>query len=182
MIFEAFWRHLSDLGRHFGTNWAPRGSQNPSFWHQGASKVGKRRSRKASKKLYKNDAEKDEKMMPKGSQNDEKMTPKWIQNRSDFGTCDFSDFAKSISLKWFFPVNRGPGNDQKSFQNRCQNQIGKKDGKMTEKGAKMMPKGLSKSIRNRHFAIRDLLFAISGGFWRSPIFDEFSIGKRSTEN
>ena len=121
-------------------------------------------------------------MIPKGSQNDEKMMPKWTQNRFDFGTCDFSDFAKSISLKWFFPVNRGPGNDQKSFQNRCQNEIGKKDGKMMEKGAKMMPKGLSKSIRNRHFAIRDLLFAISGGFLRSPILDEFSIGKRSAEN
>ena len=114
--------------------------------------------------------------MPKGSQNDEKMMPKWIQNRSDFGTCDFSDFAKSISLKCFFPVNRGPENDQKSFQNLCQNEIGKKGGKMTEKEAKMMPKGLPKSIRNRDFAIQDPIFAILGGFLKGLIFDEFSIG------
>ena len=120
--------------------------------------------------------------MPKGSQNDEKMMPKWIQNRSDFGTCDFSDFAKSISLKLFFPINRGPGNDQKSFQNRCQNQIGKKDGKMTEKGAKMMPKGLPKSIRNRDFAIQDPIFAVLGGVVRSPILDGFLIGRKSAKN
>ena len=29
-----FWHHLGDFGRHFGTSWAPRGSQNRPFWHQ----------------------------------------------------------------------------------------------------------------------------------------------------
>ena len=33
-----FWRHLGDFGRHLGTSWAPRGSQNRPFWHQVAPK------------------------------------------------------------------------------------------------------------------------------------------------
>ena len=31
---DPFWHHLGDFGRHFGTSWAPRGSQNRPFWHQ----------------------------------------------------------------------------------------------------------------------------------------------------
>ena len=45
-----------------------------------------------------------------------------------------------------------------------------------------MPEWLPKSIRNRDFAIQDPIFAILGGVLRSPIFDAFSIGKRSAEN
>ena len=38
-----FWRHLGDFGRHLGTSWAPRGSQNRPFWHQVAPKKSKKK-------------------------------------------------------------------------------------------------------------------------------------------
>ena len=40
-----FWHHLGDFGRHFGTSWAPRGSQNRPFWHQVAPKSQKKKYR-----------------------------------------------------------------------------------------------------------------------------------------
>ena len=42
-----FWHHLGDFGRHFGTSWAPRGSQNQAFGHQVAPKS---QSKKLSRK------------------------------------------------------------------------------------------------------------------------------------
>ena len=51
-FFEHFWHHLDDLGRHLGLRWAPRGSQNPQFWHQDAPKCRKMRSRMRHQKKY----------------------------------------------------------------------------------------------------------------------------------
>ena len=39
-----FWRHLGDFGRHLGTSWAPRGSQNRPFGHQVAPKKSKKKT------------------------------------------------------------------------------------------------------------------------------------------
>ena len=39
-----FWHHLGDFGRHLGTSWAPRGSQNRPFWHQVAPKKSKKKT------------------------------------------------------------------------------------------------------------------------------------------
>ena len=43
-------RHLGDFGRHLGPSWAPRGSQNPAFWHQVVPKSIKMMSRGGSQK------------------------------------------------------------------------------------------------------------------------------------
>ena len=44
-----FWHHLGDFGRHLGTSWAPRGSQNRPFWHQVAPKNQRKKlSRKSA--------------------------------------------------------------------------------------------------------------------------------------
>ena len=57
----AFWRHLgdfgrplADFGRHLGPSWAPRGSQNRSFWHQVAPKTQKMSPRMRHQKMYEN--------------------------------------------------------------------------------------------------------------------------------
>ena len=47
----AFWHHLGDFGRHFGTSWAPRGSQNRVFWHQVTPKSKKMRPRVRHQKI-----------------------------------------------------------------------------------------------------------------------------------
>ena len=39
-----FWHHLGDFGRHLGTSWAPRGSQNRAFWHQVAPNKSKKKT------------------------------------------------------------------------------------------------------------------------------------------
>ena len=44
-----FWHHLGDFGRHLGTSWAPRGSQNRPFRHQVAPKKQRKKlSRKSA--------------------------------------------------------------------------------------------------------------------------------------
>ena len=53
MLLAAFRCHLDDFWRHFGSSWAPRESQNPQFWYQGTSKIGKMRSREANQKRVK---------------------------------------------------------------------------------------------------------------------------------
>ena len=69
-----------------------------------------------------------------------KMMPKWMpksmKNLCDFGTCDFSVFAESITLKLFFYMKNDAKHYEQSIKNRCQNEVGKKDAKMMEKGAK----------------------------------------------
>ena len=49
-----FWHHLGDFGRHFGTSWAPRGSQNRPFWPQVAPKTQKMSPRMRHQKMYEN--------------------------------------------------------------------------------------------------------------------------------
>ena len=79
-----------------------------------------------------------------------KWMPKWIKNRCDFRTCDFSVLAKSITLKLVFHMTNDAEIDSKSIKNRCQNEVGKKDAKMMEKGGKREPKGSPKSDQNGH--------------------------------
>ena len=54
MTWVTFWHHLGDFGRHFGTSWAPRGSQNRPFWHQVAPKTQKMSPRMRHQKMYEN--------------------------------------------------------------------------------------------------------------------------------
>ena len=51
---DPFWHHLGDFGRHFGTSWAPRGSQNRPFWHQVAPKTQKMSPRMRHQKMHEN--------------------------------------------------------------------------------------------------------------------------------
>ena len=44
---------------------------------------------------------------------------------------------------------------------------------------KWLPKCSQNPLKIWHLALEDRIFAILGGFLRSPIFDEFSIGKKS---
>ena len=56
-----FWRHLgdfgrpwADFGRHLGTSWAPRGSQNQPFWPQVTPKNQNMSPRMRHQKMYEN--------------------------------------------------------------------------------------------------------------------------------
>ena len=53
-ILSSFCRRLGDFGHHFGHRWAPRVSQNRTFWHQEPSKVGKKMFRKGCWKKHEN--------------------------------------------------------------------------------------------------------------------------------
>ena len=44
-----------------------------------------------------------------------------------------------------------------------------------------MPKWLPKSLTNQHFGVQGSIFSILGGFLRSLIFYEFSVGKKSAK-
>ena len=49
---DPFWHHLGDFGRHFGTSWAPRGSQNRPFWHQVAPKNQRKKLSRKSATIF----------------------------------------------------------------------------------------------------------------------------------
>ena len=54
LIFSsAFWRHLADLGRHFGPSWLPKGSQNHSFLAWNLKKMRKRAPKNDARKNMK---------------------------------------------------------------------------------------------------------------------------------
>ena len=41
---DPFWHHLGDFGRHFGTSWAPRGSQNLFFLAPSRTKISNKKT------------------------------------------------------------------------------------------------------------------------------------------
>ena len=71
--------------------------------------------------------------------------PKSMKKRCDFGTCDFSIFAKSITFKTFFLHDPG---HQKSNKNRCKIDAGKRRALIMTNLAKMEPKREPKSDKN----------------------------------
>ena len=52
-FFRAFWRHLADLGCHFGPSWIPRGVQKSCFWVSGWKNYEKRVSENETRKNIK---------------------------------------------------------------------------------------------------------------------------------
>jgi hypothetical protein len=92
----AFWRHLGDLGRHFGPSWLPKGSQNHTFLHNILQKVKKWRHRNDTKK----------------------KREIWIENRSQNGR--LGEAKPSVSLHTCFKIDV-LGGSRKTTKNGCQN-------------------------------------------------------------
>ena len=86
----------------FGDHFPSKIEQMASSSAKGSPNAAKSQKKRRPKNDAKNDAEKDEKMIPKASKTMPKRTQNSLKKRCDLGTCDFSVFAESITLKCFF--------------------------------------------------------------------------------
>lgn len=75
--------------------------------------------------------------------------PKSIRNRFDFRTCDFSFFAKSITLKLFLLHDCGCPKSKKRIKNQCKIYARKKDAEKLALQCKIDSKWLPKSKKSR---------------------------------
>lgn len=142
-FFRAFWRHLADLGHHFGPTWrqmAAQGSQNgtpdrPKSMPKSMQKLMTKKSRKKYAKI------------------DLKMMQKLINNRY----LNRLEREKTILQKVLFFQkenhtfwgSKGPKSDQQSIENRFEIQARKSDAKMLPRLPDMDPNSKQNLAKNR---------------------------------